>query len=146
MNLDLRVRSAILGTLARTGAAPNPGGVARQLGETVESVLGAWRRLREGRVIVTGQDGVSLLMANPFSGVPTDHTFTSGDVRYYANCGWDALGIAAALGRNGMARSRCAHSGEPLELAVLDGGPEPCSWLFHSLVPAAHWWDDIVFT
>lgn len=146
MNLDLRVRSAILRTLAETGAAPNPGGVARQLGENVESVLGAWRRLREGRVIVTGQDGVSLLMANPFSGVPTDHTFTSGDVRYYANCGWDALGIAAALGRNGVARSRCAHSGEPLELAVLDGGPEPCSWLFHSLVSAAHWWDDIVFT
>jgi hypothetical protein len=21
-----------------------------------------------------------------------------------------------------------------------------CSWLFHCLVPAAKWWDDIVFT
>lgn len=146
MNLDLRVRSAILGALAETGVAPTPGDVARQLGETVEPVLGAWRRLREGRVIVTGEDGVSIRMANPFSGVPTDHTFTSGDVRYYANCGWDALGVAAALGRNGVVRSRCGNSGEPLELEVLDGGPEPCSWFFHSLVSAAHWWDDIVFT
>ncbi len=146
MNLDLRVRSAILGTLAETGTAPTPADVAAQLGETVEPVLGAWRRLREGRVIVTGEDGVSLLMANPFSGVPTGHTFTSEGVRYYANCGWDALGVAAALGRSGVVRSRCANSGEPLELEVRDDGPEPCPWFFHSLVSAAHWWDDIVFT
>jgi len=146
VNLDLRVRSAILGTLAETGIAPTPGDVAAQLGETVEPVLGAWRRLREGRVIVTGEDGVSLLMANPFSGVPTDHTFASEGVRYYANCGWDALGVAAALGRGGVVRSRCANSGEPLELEVRDDGPEPCPWFFHSLVSAAHWWDDIVFT
>lgn len=146
MNLDLRVRSAILGTLAETGAAPTPGEVAGLLGEPVEPVLGAWRRLREGRVIVTGEDGVSLLMANPFSGVPTDHTFTSKGVRYFANCGWDALGVAAALGRPGVVRSRCANSGEGLELEVADDGPEPCSWFFHSLVAAAHWWDDIVFT
>ncbi len=25
-------------------------------------------------------------------------------------------------------------------------GPEPSSWLFHCLVPAAKWWDDLVFT
>ena len=146
MNLDLRVRSAILGTLAETGIAPTPRDVAARLGEVVEPVLGAWRRLREGRVIVTGQDGVSLLMANPFSGVPTDHTFASESVRYYANCGWDALGVAAALGRSGVVRSRCANSGAPLELEVRDDGPEPCPWFFHSLVSAAHWWDDIVFT
>jgi hypothetical protein len=25
-------------------------------------------------------------------------------------------------------------------------GPERSTWLFHCLVPAAKWWDDIVFT
>ena len=85
-------------------------------------------------------------MANPFSGVPTDHTFASGGVRYFANCAWDALGIPAALGRGGTVRSHCGNSGEPLRLEVTDAGPEPCDWLFHSLAPAARWWDDIVFT
>lgn len=146
MDLSIRVRSAILGTLAQTGSAPTPGDVAAQLGETVERVLAAWRRLQKGRVIVTGEDGVSLRMANPFSGVPTEHTFEAGGIRYYANCGWDALGIPAALGRNGVVRSRCANSGEPLRLEVTDDGPEPCDWFFHSLVPAARWWEDIVFT
>lgn len=146
LDLDLRVRSAILETLAETGVAPAPGEIASQLGESEARVLGAWGRLREQRVIVTADDGVSLLMAHPFSGVPTEHTFEAAGVRYYANCGWDALGIPAALGRNGLMRSRCANSGESLELEVADHGPEPNDWLFHSLVPAAHWWDDIVFT
>ena len=146
MDLTVRVRSAIFEILAETGTAPTPGDVARQLGETVEPVLRSWRRLREGRAIVTGEDGVSIRMANPFSGVPTEHTFESAGVRYYANCAWDALGIPAALGRGGTVRSHCAHSGEPLRLEVAEAGPERCDWLFHSLVFAAHWWDDIVFT
>lgn len=98
------------------------------------------------RAIVTGEDGVSIRMANPFSGVPTDHTFESAGIRYYANCAWDALGIPAALRRGGTVRSHCANSGEPLCLEVTGDGPAPCDWLFHSLVPAARWWDDIVFT
>lgn len=140
------MRTAILETFAATGDAPSPAAVAGRLGSFLEPVLAAWNRLREGRAIVTGEDGIAIRMANPFSGIPTEHTFESAGVRYYANCAWDALGIPAALGRGGTVRSRCAHSGESLLLEVADEGPERCDWLFHSLVPAAHWWDDIVFT
>lgn len=146
MDLSLRVRSAILEKLAATGTAPTPAEVAQRLGEAEQPILASWRRLRDTRAIVTGEDGTSILMANPFSGIPTEHIFESEGVRYYANCGWDALGIPAALGRTGIVRSRCANSGEPLELEIGNEGPEPCDWLFHSLVPAARWWDDIVFT
>ena len=140
------MRTAILETFAATGSAPSPAGVAGRLGSEVEPVLAAWDRLGEGRAIVTGEDGVSIRMANPFSGVPTEHTFESAGIRYYANCAWDALGIPAALGRAGTVRSHCAHSGEPLRLEVTEAGPERCDWLFHSVVPAADWWEDIVFT
>ncbi len=140
------MRTAILTAFAETGITPSPAGIAERLGSEMERVLEAWDRLREERAIVTGEDGVSIRMANPFSGIPTEHTFQSAGVRYYANCAWDALGIPAALGRAGTVRSRCAHSGEPLRLEVTEAGPERCDWLFHSLVPAARWWDDIVFT
>lgn len=143
---ETQVRTAILEVFAETGIAPSPAGIAERLGSEVEPVRVAWNRLREGRAIVTGADGVSIRMANPFSGVPTEHTFEAAGIRYYANCAWDTLGIPAALGRGGCVRSRCAQSGEPLRLEVGDEGPERCDWLFHSLVPAAHWWDDIVFT
>ena len=146
MPLETRARTAILEVFAETGNAPSPAEVAGRLGSPVEPVLAAWDRLREERAIVTGEDSVSIRMANPFSGIPTEHTFESAGIRYYANCAWDALGIPAALARGGTVRSRCAHSGESLRLEVADKGPEACDWLFHSLVPAAHWWDDIVFT
>lgn len=145
-NFTAQVRSTILTAFAQTGLAPSPTTVADRVGADVTSVQRAWDRLRAGRAIVTGEDGVSIRMANPFSGVPTEHTFESAGIRYYANCAWDALGIPAALGRDGTVRSLCAHSAEPLRLEVTEGGPERCDWLFHSLVPAARWWDDIVFT
>ena len=85
-------------------------------------------------------------MAPPFSGVPTQHRVTVNGIEYYANCPWDALGIPAALRRPGMVRSRCEQSLEPLYLPVGLNGPDPSPWLFHCLVPAAKWWDDLVFT
>ena len=146
MEFEERVRAGILESFVETGAAPSPATIAKRLGAAERAVRGAWGRLREGRAIVTGEDGISIRMANPFSGVPTGHTFESAGVRYFANCAWDALGIPAALGRGGVVRSRCANSGEPLRLEVAGTGPEPCDWLFHSLVPAARWWEDVVFT
>jgi hypothetical protein len=97
-------------------------------------------------MLVLEADGESIRMALPFSGVPTQHVVEAGGLRYYANCAWDALGISAALQKPAVVYSRCEGSGEPLRLSVGHDGPEASGWLFHSLVPAAHWWADIVFT
>jgi hypothetical protein len=70
----------------------------------------------------------------------------SGGVEYFANCAWDSLGVIAALHRPGTVHSRCEQSGEPLHMDVGPDGPGASDWLFHCHVPAAHWWDDVVFT
>jgi hypothetical protein len=111
-----------------------------------ESVLDAYRRLRAQRLLVIEADGSSIRMASPFSGVPTQHVVEAGEIKYFANCAWDALGVLAALQKPGTIHSRCEQSGEPFHLNVGLQGPEPSDWLFHCLVPAAKWWDDIVFT
>jgi len=95
---------------------------------------------------VLEDDGASIRMPPPFSGVATQHVVEAGGIRYHGNCAWDALGIPAALRAAAVIRSRCEQSGEPLELRVETAGPAPSTWLFHCAVPAAHWWDDIVFT
>jgi hypothetical protein len=91
-------------------------------------------------------DGESIRMASPFSGIPTQHVVEAGGLRYYANCAWDTLGVIAALHQPGVVHSRCAQSGEPYRLQVGLGGPQVSDWLFHCLVLAAKWWEDIVFT
>ena len=111
----------------------------------VDGVVKTFGRLRAQRVLVLEADGESIRMAPPFSGVPTQHRVTTSRASYYANCAWDALGIPAALHRPCTVRSRCEQSHKPLELEVSDHGAES-DWVFHCLVPAARWWDDIVFT
>lgn len=146
MHLDVRVKLVIYDYFAETGIRPTPEEIAGRVDANVDQILEAYERLRAQRVLVLEEEGGMIRMAPPFSGVPTQHVVESGDVRYHANCAWDALGIAAALGRPAVVRSRCEGSGEPLRLAIGVDGPEPSTWIFHSLVPAAQWWDDIVFT
>ena len=106
------------------------------------------RQQLQGRtgLLVLEEDGHSIRMASPFSGVATQHVIEAEGVRYYANCAWDALGVVAALQRPSTVYSRCEQSGEPLIMEVGRYGPGRSDWLFHCHVPAANWWDDIVFT
>jgi len=146
MDLDIRTKLAIYEHFAVTGARPTVDDVARKVGIAAAEVRGTFERLRAQRVLVLEADGESIRMAPPFSGVPTQHRVSSGGVSYYANCAWDALGIAAALHRPATVHSRCEQSREPLALEISADGPAPSTWLFHCLVPAAQWWQDIVFT
>lgn len=146
MDFDTQIKLAVYGHFADTGRRPSPEEVAELAGSDVGSVLGAYARLRAQRVLVLEADGSSIRMAPPFSGVPTQHVVTVEGKQYFANCAWDALGVPAALHQPGEVHSRCGQSGEPLHLEVDLEGPEPSTWLFHCLVPAVKWWDDIVFT
>jgi hypothetical protein len=146
MDFDIPVKLAVYRHFADTGRRPSPREVAERVGSDVENVLDAYPRLRAQRLLVIEADGSSVRMASPFSGVPTQHVVEAEGIQYFANCAWDALGVLAALGKPGTIHSRCEQSGEPFHLNVGLHGPEPSDWLFHCLVPAAKWWDDIVFT
>ena len=143
---DTRTKLAVYRHFAESGLRPTLADVAGRVGTSPAEVREAYARLRAQRVLVLEPDGESIRMAPPFSGVPTQHRVVVGETSYFANCAWDAFGIPAALQRPGEVHSRCEESGEPLRLAVGLDGPEPSAWLFHCLVPAARWWDDIVFT
>jgi Alkylmercury lyase len=146
MSLDTQTKLAIYRHFAETGQRPSLRVIADRVGADLSSVREVYLRLRGQRVLVLEPDGISIRMAPPFSGVPTQHVVIVGETKYFANCAWDSLGIPAALHRSGQVYSRCEQSGEPLHLEIGLEGPPSCSWLFHCLVPAAKWWDDIVFT
>ena len=146
MEFDVRVKLAVYGHFAATGGRPSAADVAGDVDSDEQTVAGAYARLRAQRVLALEADGVSIRMAPPFSGVATQHRVEAGGRQYYGNCAWDALGVLAALHAPGTVYSRCEQSGEPLRLAVGLEGPGPSDWLFHCEVPAARWWDDIVFT
>jgi hypothetical protein len=136
---DLELRRRTYAFFVEHGRAPG----AAELGEP-EEILAGWRRLHDEHAVVLNPATDELRMLNPFSVVPTAYRVQAGG-RWYGNCAWDAFGICAALHTDDRIETSCPDCGEALAVEVRDGQPDDESLLFHVLVPAAHWWDDIVF-
>jgi hypothetical protein len=73
MSLDTQTKLAIYRHFAETGQRPSLQVVAERVGSDLSSIREAYGRLRAQRVLVLESDGVSIRMAPPFSGVPTQH-------------------------------------------------------------------------
>ncbi|HEX9259718.1 MAG TPA: organomercurial lyase [Acidimicrobiales bacterium] len=143
---DLSVRNSTYRLFREVGEAPSVGDVAGTLGAGADEVRSSWKRLHDGHALVLMPDRDELLMANPFSAVPTAYRVHADGRSWYGNCAWDAFGICAALHVDGAVETACAECGDPILVELRDQVPDDASLLFHCLVPAARWWDDIAFT
>jgi hypothetical protein len=77
---------------------------------------------------------------------PTDFVVEAAGRSWFANCGWDAFGIGAALQADSEFDTHCPDCGEALHIRVRDGKPHDISPVFRVPVPASEWWNDIGFT
>ena len=143
---DVTLRAAVYQHFASTGQSPTLAALTDAIGATSEQIRDGYRRLYAKRMLVPAGDFAFIQMAPPFSGVPTQHRAKVDGRDYFANCAWDSFGIVAALGGTGDVLSRCEQTLEPLVLRLTADGPPPSKWLFHCVVPAADWWNDIAFT
>jgi len=143
---DLSLRAATYGAFVALGRAPTTVEVADACRLTETDVASGWWRLHEQHALVLDPATAEILMANPFSAVPTAYRVRADGRWWYANCAWDAFGICAALHVDGRIETSCPDCGDAVSLEVHDERPDDESLLFHCLVPAARWWDDIVFT
>jgi Alkylmercury lyase len=143
---DLALRALTYDLFIELGRAPTADEVASAAGSTRADVESGWRRLHDAHALVLNAATTEIRMANPFSAVPTAYRVYAGERWWYANCAWDAFGVCAALHVDGRVETSCPDCGEPLAVDVRDQRPSDHSLQFHCLVPAARWWDDIVFT
>ena len=137
---DLEIRRRTYADFAEFGRAP----LSDELGDGFK-IRAAWGRLHDEHALVLDPQG-ELLMANPFSAVPTPYRVHADDRDWYAPCAWDAIAICAALHSDGLIETTCPDCAEPIRLRIENERPDDESLVFHCLVPAARWWDDIVFT
>ena len=143
---DLALRNTTYALFVREGRAPTAEDVARETRRPEEEVRAAWERLHDEHAIVLDAETRSIRMANPFSAVPTPFRVHAADRDWHANCAWDAFGICVVLGADGRIETSCPDCGEAIDVQVRANRPDDESLVFHCLVPAAQWWDDIVFT
>jgi alkylmercury lyase-like protein len=138
---DVALRNRTYELLVELGRPPSAG----EVGLPVEDVRAGWRRLHDAHAIVLDPAG-EIRMANPFSAVATAYRVEAGGRSWYGSCAWDAFGICAALESDGVVETSCPDCGDAITVEVSARRADRDDLLFHCLVPAAHWWDDIVFT
>jgi Alkylmercury lyase len=145
-DFDARVRLFVYRHFAETGRAPAQAEVARGLAASPGDVAAAFERLGDGKALVLQPESGEVLMAEPFSAVPTAFEVTSGGRGWWGNCIWDALGIPAMLRLDADVRTSCGDCGEAMRLEVRGGELLPAEGVVHYALPASRWWEDIVFT
>jgi hypothetical protein len=127
---ELRLRARIFEAFARTAAPP----------EAPEADRETLRSLAERHVVVL-DDAERVVMAHPFSVEREGATRVDGrGGTWFGNCAWDGLGLVAALGLD-----EAAVTSTGVTIRVRDGRPVDDA-LFHVLVRARDWWEDVWFT
>lgn len=147
MDFETKVKLTIYKMVAEEAVVPNSESVGLVMDVPGKNIEAAFLALAAKRLLVLEPGNPSKIrMAPPFSGVETPFKVEIGDKSYFANCVWDAFGIAAALQMDGHIFTSDGYTGEPLHLEIKDNQPAESTCLAHFAEPAAHWWDDIIHT
>ncbi len=144
---DKDLRLEIYQHFARTTQAPSMETLAKQMSVAAKEIEQGLTRLSHLHAIALKPDSFDIWMAHPFSAVITDYPVQTTRGTYWANCAWDAFGIPVVVGvRESSTPTRCAGTGEPVELGLQDGRPKLTEGLIHFVVCPNDFWNDIGFT
>ena len=144
-----QVRHFVYNHFADTTLAPNKEETARHFNITVQDASELYKELHNRHAFFLDSETLTIRMANPFSGIPTDFKVHANGKTYYANCAWDMLGIPAALQADAAIEAVCTESNEVVHLEIRDGKVAQggaSNLLVHFPLPFARWYDDLTFT
>jgi hypothetical protein len=140
------LRQVVYRTLVEEGRPPTADKAARRLGTGEDEVLAGWRLLHDRHLLVLDDDRTTIRMAHPFSARWMGFLVASAEQKWWGGCAWDSFGIMAALDRPVLVATTCVGCGRPLALRADPAKPPDDAYVVHVLVPAARWWDDVVWT
>src|SRR5262245_22906373 len=115
------VRIYIFRQAVETANVPQPDEIARELGQTKEQIHDALKHLAASKVLILAPNNGNIWAANPFCAVPSGFRVTTDERKYWGICIWDALGIAAAVGKDALIDATCGDCGDPIQLEIRNG-------------------------
>ena len=150
-----QVRHFVYSHFADTTLPPSVDEAARHFNISTEEASALYKELHNRHAFFLEPDMLSIRMAWPFSGIPTDFKVHINGKIYYANCAWDMLGIPATLHTDAVIEAVCTESNDSVQLEIKNGqimkSRSEAKWtnsdlLIHFPLPFARWYDDLVFT
>lgn len=165
-----QIRHFVYQHLADTTRPPSVDDTVHRFDISTEEATEYYNELHNRHAFFLDLETLTIRMANPFSGIPTDFKVHANGKTYFANCAWDMLGIPAALHSDADIEAVCTESNELVQLEIKDGhvtlsgasrhegslpptsetlrpfGAQSDMLLVHFPLPFARWYDDLVFT
>ena len=141
---DKQVRRYIYEHFVQHRQAPTVLQCAQALASDALPIQAAFRRLAEAKALVLQNNG-EILMAEPFSVVPTAFYVEVGTNAWWSNCMWDALGIPAMLKRDARIVTACGCCSDAMMVEIRDGKLFNATGVVHFAIPPKDWWKDVVF-
>lgn len=155
-NILWQIRHFVYNHFADTTHPPSVDETAAHFHISIEEAGNLYRELHNRHAFFLEPETLTVRMANPFSGIPTDFKVHANSKTYFANCAWDMLGIPAALHCDAVIDAVFTESNETVQLEVREGQITNYQFtnsqstnhqlLVHFPLPFARWYDDLVFT
>lgn len=145
-NLLWQIRHFVYQHLADTTKPPSVDVTAARFNLSTEEATEYYKELHNRHAFFLDLDSMTIRMANPFSGIPTNFKVHANGKTYYANCAWDMLGIPAALHTDAVIEAKFTESDDLVKLEVKDGKVTNPDLLVHFPLAFSRWYDDLVFT
>jgi len=123
--------------------------VMRRFRLTRREAFESFRELEADHHLVLVPGTQRILMANPYSAIPTPFRVHVGTKRYYANCAWDSVALHVMLDLDARVESFCHHCADPIEISLSRGrvgSSKPSSPLIFLSTPVSRWYDDLINT
>lgn len=148
MTLDPEdIRLSIYTSLASTGRAPETAALAATLEADQDEIEAGLRQLAAARHLALDADG-RVALAHPFSTIDLGFSVKGARTLWWGGCIWDSFAIPHLVPGEPdvLVATTCQGCGHAHAWVVgRDGTPEG-DQVAHFLVPAAHMWDDVIFT
>jgi len=141
-----QIRHFVYKHFTDTTHPPNVDVTATHFNISKEEAGEYYKELHNRHAIFLDLETLTVRMANPFSGVPTDFKVHVNRRTYYANCAWDMLGIPAALHRDAVIEAKFTESNDPVQIETKNGQISNPQLLIHFPLSFSRWYDDLVFT
>jgi hypothetical protein len=128
------------------GRPPDVASLSAVTGVRESEVRTGLAELHEQRHVVLAADGVTVLMAHPFTAVPLGFSVLGSRTVWFGGCAWDSFAMPHLLpdDREVLVATTCPACGTPHAWVVNDAEPPPGAQVAHFLVPMAQVWDDVV--
>jgi len=141
-----KMRHFVYANIAETTRPPSVEESSNHLNITADEAKSLYRELNNRHAFFLEPGTLTIRMANPFSGIPTNFKVRTNGKAYFANCAWDMLGIPAALHRDAVIEAVCTESNEMVQVEIRNGRVTETNLLVHFPLHFTRWYDDLIFT